>query len=450
MATTIYSLTCLSPVHIGTGTQFSKFDSVFEGGRWYLIDLDKVVARGVDANGLARAMSDRNFTWRMWLGDKGIAASDVAAYALPCPQDPGETPLREAMKDVYSKPYVPGTSVKGAIRTAMLWRLMNSNTQHQTFTTQYLTLCVRARDLFSEIQHRHAFDAPNVHREVLAQTLSVSDDEARSFQQRLYDLLKVREDRLTDQREWRKFEQRLRRLGQSREWLAQPLEREVLGHDPNHDLMCAIQVSDTVPVSLERLAVSLVWTYTLRSNRLVEKREQDGEYKAFVEWLTPDTVLGLDIRVDDFLFTASANRDLRFRGEKEEVVRQLAQTCNAYARGIIVAQKVFYAEHELNVLRDVYSDLEATLEGLPDGAFLLNIGWGSGWEVKTVGDLLQAALGTAGFKQLRQRYHLGEDPRTHQIYPNVPFPHTRRIAYESGVPTWPMGWVKLVPARRGQ
>lgn len=450
MATTNYTLTCLGPVHVGTGTQFSKFDGVYDGGRWHLIDLDKVLARGADANRLATAMTNRSFIWATWLASSGISPADVAAYSLPCPQDPNEVAVREAMKDVYGHPYLPGTSIKGAIRTAALWRLISGHAPHGEFAARYLTLCVRSRDLFTEIQRRRAFDAPDTHRTVLAETLNVNQDEARRFQQTLYRVLNVREDRLNEQREWRNFQQRLERLGRNREWLGQPVERAVFGRDPNHDLMRAVQVSDTQPVAIERLAVGLVWTYTLRNGRLIEKREQDGEYKIFVEWLTTDTPLRLDIRVDDLLFSDAANSDLHFRGAKEHAVRQLAQTCNAFARSIITAEQQFYADHRLvsaeretSALRDFYTELETTLSNLPDGAFLLNVGWGGGWEVKTIGDLLRIELGEEGFNQLRQRYRLGENPRTHQF--DDSFPKTRHIGYDGGAPMWPMGWMRLEP-----
>lgn len=452
MATTSYTLTCLSPVHVGTGTQFGKFEGVYEGRRWHLIDLDKVLARGVNANQLATAMTNRNFMWVTWLPTQGISPADVAAYSLPCPQDPNEVAVREAMKNVHTQPYLPGTSIKGAIRTAVLWRLISGHAPHGEFAARYLTLCVRSRDLFTEIQRRRAFDAPDTHRMVLAETLNMNQDEARRFQQTLYRVLNVREDRLSEQHEWRNFQQRLERLGRNREWLGQPVERAVFGRDPNHDLMRTVQVSDTQPVSIEQLAVGLVWTYTLRGNRLVEKREQDGEYKIFVEWLTPETPLQLEIGVDDFLFSQTAEPELRFRGVKEQAVRQLAQTCNAYARSIIeteqqflAAYPLFFTEREQSTVREFYAELETTLNNLPDGAFLLNIGWGGGWEVKTIGDLLRTQLGEDGFNQLRQRYRLGQNPRTRQSDFANPFPKTRHIAYEGGAPMWPLGWVKLTP-----
>jgi CRISPR-associated protein Csm5 len=444
MATTTYILTCLTPVHIGTGGQYSKFDGAYRDRQWHVMDLDRVLARGVDANALAQAMNSRAFSWSDWLRQQEMTPTEGALYALPCPQDPADTSVREAMKTVYQQPYLPGTSVKGAIRTAVLSSLLNEQRAQQTFVEEYLMLCLRARDVSARFAEHQAFDKAEVQREILAQVLSVPAEQARSYQQTLYRILNIRQERLGETRTWRDFQRRLQNLGHSREWLGQPVERAVLGRDPNRDLMRAVQVSDTAPVNLDRLAVGLVWTYTLRGNRLVEKREQEGDYKALVEWLAPDTTLRLPLRLDDFLLTDAAH-ELWFGSPQIQAVQQLAHTCNAYARTIIMAEREFYATYGPDSLRDLYAELEAQLSTLPDGAFLLNIGWGGGWEVKTIGDLLRKALGADGFRQLRQRYRLGVAPKTGQLTPNAPFPKTRRVAYEGGAARWTLGWVKVEP-----
>ena len=46
---------------------------------------------------------------------------------------------------------------------------------------------------------------------------------------------------------------------------------------------------------------------------------------------------------------------------------------------------------------------------------------------------------------LRERYRLGEDPETHRVDVNAPFPHTRLIGYRNGAPDHPLGWVVLEP-----
>ncbi len=438
-----YTLTCLSPVHVGTGRQFSKFDGVYRDRRWYVVDLDAVLARGVDAHALARAMSERTFTWSAWLNERRIAPSEVAAYDLPCPQDPGDTPVREALKDAHGQPYLPGSSIKGAIRTAVLWQLMNGDAQGRQFAVHYLLLCLKAPELFNALRERRAFDRPEEHPAVIAEVFGVEEHDAAALQRTLYRILNVEERRLSDT--WRAFQQKLERLGQSREWLAQPIERAILGPNPNHDLLRALRVGDSRPTERDRLAVGLVWTYTRRGSRLVEKREEDGEYKTFVEWLVPETTLAFDITTDDFLFTERANRELRFRGAKEHVIRQLAETCRAYARAVIMAEKAFFQEHDLRPIADFYTELEATLNTLAEGAFLLNIGWGGGWEIKTVGDLVRQSLSREEFARLRARYRLGENPRTHRLDAEGHFPHTRRIAYEGGAPMWPLGWVTVEP-----
>jgi CRISPR/Cas system CSM-associated protein Csm5 (group 7 of RAMP superfamily) len=132
------------------------------------------------------------------------------------------------MKSVYQQPYLPGTSVKGAIRTAVLSSLLNEQRAQQTFVEEYLTLCLRARDVYARIAADRAFDKANVQRDILAQTLGMSAEQARSYQQTLYRVFDIREERLGEPRTWRYFQRQLERLGRSREWLGQPVERAVL------------------------------------------------------------------------------------------------------------------------------------------------------------------------------------------------------------------------------
>lgn len=371
MTTTRHILTCLSPVHVGSGNQWSQFDGAYSDRQWFVIDLDAVLARDIDADALARAMSERQFAWTSWLERNGLAAADVAAYGLPCPQDPDTVAVRDAVKTYLRQPYLPGASVKGALRNAVLMQLLTN------------------------IRNAGGQD-------------------------------------------WRSLRQQLSTLSGGRNWLAQPVERALLGRNPNHDLMRTVQVGDSQPIAVGCLAVGLVWTYTLRGERLVEKREPHGDYKSFVEWLPPDTALRLDIRLDDFLFEVAAKRALGFRDTQEQAVRQLARTCNAHAQDLVSVEKAFFSTYGPAVLHDFYQELEATLSALPEGGFLLNLGWGGGWGMRTLGELLRTTLGQEAFRELRQRHRLGRNP-------DAPFPKTRRLAYEGGAAQWPMGWVKLVP-----
>jgi CRISPR type III-A-associated RAMP protein Csm5 len=161
--------------------------------------------------------------------------------------------------------------------------------------------------------------------------------------------------------------------------------------------------------------------------------------------MNPQARTTIALRTDEYLFSDSANKRLGFRGAGEHAIRDLAQTCNEYYREVIRFEKAFYMNHGLEALEDFYSDLESILDGLPPGAFLLNTGWGGGWELKTLGSLVKRSLGEPAFAALRERFRLGEDPHTRELHLSAPFPHTRQIAYEGGAPTWAMGWVVMDP-----
>lgn len=455
MAATRYRITCLSPVHIGTEQQLSKFDGTYHNGRWYVVDLDKVFARGIDGNDLAQAMSATGFSWAEWLQGRRIPAEEVALYSLPCPQDPKEVYIREGMKNVYLQPYIPGSTLKGAIRTAILWYLLRRDQQAKDFTRRYLLLTTFMKDIRNELRkiaqgNRDAEQHPDNHRRAIQQALEIEDRaELEASLRVLYEALgkNLQQAQQGDRRQ-RLGMRELESLGGKREWAGQPIERKVLGKDPNHDLMRAVQVGDSESVSLEQMEVGLVWTYTLRNGQLVPKKEPEGDYKAFAEWLKEGMALQVVIRLDETLFSEQANEVLQFRGAKEQAVRQLPQICNEYARALLRRQKEFAQKYQMPVLRDFYAELEQKLQKLPQGAFLLNIGWGGGWEAKTVGDIVQELLHDDqfdDFADLRERYKLGADPRTHKIDPDAPFPHTRLIAYRNGSPAYPLGWVLLAP-----
>ncbi len=443
MATQHYRLTCLSPVHVGTGQQMMKFDGAFEQGRWHVIDLDAVFARGIDADEIANAMSNTAFAWADWLHGRRLQAGEVALYSLPCPQDPRDVGVREAIKTVYLQPYIPGTTLKGAIRTAILWHLLRNDQQMCTFAADYLLLAISAREIAAQVKKMTQNDSqkqsdPAVHRKAIQQVIDVDDADVEELLKALYQAMGKRlqqgQVRLRD----------IEGLGRDERFLALPIERQLLGKDPNHDLMRTVHVLDTEPTDLEHMAVQLVWTYTIRQNRLVEKREQEGEYKNFAECIQPDTTLSARIDRDDYLLGQAGER-LQYTRAGIDAVLKMPEVCNRYAEALIQREKEFFARYQLNPLRDFYQRLEQRLKSLPKGAFLLNIGWGGGWEAKTVGDLLRETMDEDEFKDLRRRYRLGTNPSTNQIDWNAPFPKTRLIAYRNGASAYPLGWVLLEP-----
>ena len=124
-----YQLKILSPVHIGMGTTLGHIDGYYHQKRWHRIDLDALLASpDIDPNALAVALGERGFRWSEYRRrGANIDLSACTRYSLPCPTDPGESIIREGIRDIFGKPYIPGSSIKGAIRTCLIWHLVDAS-----------------------------------------------------------------------------------------------------------------------------------------------------------------------------------------------------------------------------------------------------------------------------------------------------------------------------------
>ena len=377
-----YQLKTITPVHIGTGETLSQIDGFYDNGRWHRIDLDAVLAAipESDLNRLTIAMGGRNFRWKGHLPTN----QPFTRYTLPCPEDPQETEIREAMKHPSARPMIPGSSIKGTIRTALLWDLIgDSNQESFKYSVNYLKEQLRRK--------------PN------------------------------------------------------RSWAGQGIERHVLGKDPNHDLIRAVQVSDTSPIPIEALEIGVAWTVTLnRNDRLVQKREGNREYKTFAEQIRAGQTFDFSIKIDKSLFGQREKRELEYSDQQERVVcEELADVCNFVAKGLANTEAEFYDYYSLPELANFYESLSNQIDNLSDGGFILPIGWGTGYRTKTVTELLTDTEllpeeDSDLMMKLRRHYRLGRS-RSQRDYYDDEFPKTRRVLYDRQQPKSPLGWVQIIP-----
>ena len=368
-----YQLKTITPVHIGTGETLSQIDGFYDNGRWHRIDIDAVLAAIPESelNRLTIAMGQRNFQWGRYLPTNQPSTS----YTLPCPEDPRETEIREAIKDVFGRPMIPGSSIKGAIRTALLWDLIGDDNKEVQ------------NDLKEQLQRRS-----------------------------------------------------------NQNWAGQPIERRVLGKDPNHDLMRVVQVSDTAPIPIEALEMGVAWTVTLnRDGELVQKREGNREYKTFVEQIRAEQTLDFSIKIDKSLFRPREKGELGYSDRQERVIcEELADVCNFVAKGLANEEAEFYDYYRLPELANFYESFSNQIENLPNGGFVLPIGWGTGYLAKTVTGLLTGDDTDLTMK-LRRHYRLGRS-RSGGDYYDDEFPKTRRVLYDRQRPKSPLGWVQITPS----
>jgi CRISPR type III-A-associated RAMP protein Csm5 len=446
-----YTLTCLSPVHVGTGQTLGKLDGFYKDHKWHRLDLDTLLEQGlIEPDTMLGMMQEPNFSWAPWLRYRqGMAETLRRMYdPLPCAENPGESLIREAIKDVYHQPYLPGTSIKGAIRTAVAWWLFQQDEDIQIFTNQYLILAAYAEKIAEQVHQYSSKSSPGFHFKAVQKVLNLNQADAETATRMLYDLLNKNLEK-AERSEGRHTigPKEIRYLLNSARFLAQHLEKRLLGRDPNHDLMRALHVEDTAPVPVDRLAIGMVWIHTIREKRLVPKKDSGKDYRIFLEWLLPETILSVNFRQDAFLFSP-AGQKLGFRPPQRQALQRLHETCNGFAKAIIQSEQAFLRQQQgPPEAVAFYQDLQQQLDSLPEGTFLLNVGWGGGWRFKTVGDFLaEKVMGVSDFNWLRQRYQMGRNPETKHLDLHNPFPKTRRFGYAGGVAHWPMGWVRLTPA----
>ena len=133
------TLEVIGPVHVGSGAILSKKSYVFSDKRHMeMIDLEKMYTF-LKKKGLAEKYeqylmyishrrNDRNdIKFQDWLERNRIKISDIqdcVKYTIDCGDaiqiDSNDMQISEHIKDAYGMPYIPGSSLKGMLRTILL------------------------------------------------------------------------------------------------------------------------------------------------------------------------------------------------------------------------------------------------------------------------------------------------------------------------------------------
>lgn len=380
-----YQLQTLTPVHIGSGETLNHIDGYYANGRWYHIDLDKVLAHpGTNFSALTNEMGRRDFRWARHLSQRNIDPSTLSAYSLPCLQSPEEIEIREALKTIHNRPFIPGSTLKGALRTALLAELIDADETLYETNLAYLK-------------------------------------------------------KLTTQRG---------RGNPRRETPAQKIEADAFGKEPNRDLLRALQVSDTAPLDSNSLEIGMVWTGTLDpDDQLVQKIDRGREYKNFVQQIQARQCLTFTLKIDELLFREREKERLDFSDAQKETLQDIAEVCRTDADQLMRHEMAFFHYYHFREIVDFYDKLIRLNNTLREGEFLLQVGWGTGYHANTVTTLFtdnEAAPETL-LMDLRERFKLGESRSRHEQYDEREFPKTRRILYRGQNPICPLGWVKISP-----
>ena len=121
---TVYDMTLqtLSPLHIGDGNELRQgFDFVVHDGQTYRLNEDAILLAKEDR--LHPGRDGRYPVPGQLLEEADFINMALFRYVLRGSPRSSKTDarLRSFIKDVYDRPYIPGSSLKGALRTALAW-----------------------------------------------------------------------------------------------------------------------------------------------------------------------------------------------------------------------------------------------------------------------------------------------------------------------------------------
>lgn len=358
----------LTPLHIGNGRALlNLYDYSIHGGKtWRINEAAVLDAQSVDDPRQAEILA-RTPPAQLLKPEDYRPDSPFFRYVIQgTPKATGEgAELQEQIKDPHDRPYLPGSSLKGALRTAIAW-----------------------------VAWQEKGLRPEVHR-----------------------------------------------LGNSPKWAASGYEKMLFGPNPNKDLFRALHVSDSAPRGADSMMLLNV--------RVLTHGGKPGA-PVEVEAIRPNVVFEMTMKLDRALYSDWAKGyDLRLQGAQwledlPEIVRKYSQARleqeSAWAKASPAFQKYAASYHTIQ-------------QAAPAGGnqFLLQLGWGAGWESKTFGSHLKrdATFMRTILKPVRQGgYGVA---RTWPPEDVTRFPTSRRIAMSykrdaqgivvDEIPAAPLGWV---------
>lgn len=344
----------VTPLHIGTDSILLRdYDYRTMGKETFVLNQDEILAREYERTGQAPMKPAGQYA-----NERDLDDSKFVRYRLS-----GATTLdqiHEQIKDAYGNVYLPGSTLKGALRTVILVQAMSAG-------------------------------------------------------------------RLTGIT-----------IGERAKTAAQPFERALFRpsqDDANHDLLRALQISDSKPIDVRNKPLLLQHVRVITDDA--------ASIPIAVEAIPRLVTFEVTMYLDDYLIKDKA-KELGWQSSAA-MLEQLPTLANEWADRQIARELKLAKEKGWGKAAEVYSKIQARPRS--PGVFLLQIGWGTGWESKTLGTLLPDAQ----LRQARGRFELGKPPRWHghgQWKPDFdkPFPKGHRLTIEenkNSPPQEPLGWVLL-------
>jgi len=397
-----YRYTLKTPVHVGSGEKLGQIDVILQRNQCIVIDIESLLQELKDNTRALNEFADGRFNISDFLKQYQISPASVQKYAIQNPDNIKSRyiNIQENIKTGMGNPIIPGSSIKGAIRTVLLWHLLQSGDERKI--------------------------------SILIHNALNSDAK--------------------------------------KEKAAGSLIKEFFGPNPNYDFLRGLHVGD---VQFQMTDMQLVESKVLN---LIDpnifgwkKMGRDGftssDHKKatpiFCEALGEGATATGRLKIDDFLFeNRTCVKELGFFNNKE-LLAKLPERCNGFAKAFINSEIEFFKNCKMQAMVKFYSDIRNEIPE-DNKAFLLHLGWGTGWKSMTGNWIDDESL-----IQIRERFDLGKPicPKcgektkpdkkkkghsfcfackdSHLTNMHPIFPKSRKVAFIKGWPLFPFGWLKV-------
>jgi len=396
-----YRFSLKTPIHVGSGEQLGRIDFVLDKNRCAVIDIESLLEKIGDNRDALNEFAGEGFNMHAFLRKYRISPFQVEKYTLRNPDGlkGGIGNIREIIKTGMGNPFIPGSSIKGSIRTVFFHYLLNSADKKvvSRLLNRIIKSDISKEQADGEIDH-DVFGKDPSHD--LLRAIQVGDVE---FGISDLCLKEVRVLNLTGKGGygWKKM---------GKNGFTTPDQKKA------------------TPIFLETLG---------------EGRKSTGR-----------------IRIDGFLLeNAMCISELGFSG-KTEILKDLPGKCNDFAREFINSEIEFFNNCGMKKMEEFYNNL---LNEIPDDnkTFFLHLGWGSGWRGMTGGwsdeELIRIRkrfnLGKSICPKCGEKTKLDKKIEgfsyCFSCKESLPtsmtgtFPKTRKIAFRGGAPKYALGWIKV-------
>lgn len=394
-------LETLTPVHIGAGGPplLLNYDAALWRGMVWVFDVERVISERMTLDDIERGADPQI--------NRLLRPEDYPAYAryrLPAPRAMS-TQMRDILpleRDSTGHPYLPGSSLKGAIRTALLYWALRHRVESQR--PQQAT--------------QHATPSPEHEPEYLSLIKRILEAQGLRREWAARDLEQAIFQRPTQQAQ-------TEHTGAS----SQPRKR----FDPNHDLGRALRFSDSAPITTPSPAVEVIGIFAARNSR-----SQPGNVtsRIFAEVLPAHTQATFILSIDEGLFGTDDGLDESLHAFASP--QYLLRASREFAYRLTKLEYDYAFSAQFSAIAAFYAELAQRIKQAPRNEAYLQIGWGTGWHAKTIGPLLKLTQpGQELLAALITRFRLDRGRGS------TPFPKTRRYIEQDGQPVLPLGWVRI-------